>query len=109
MKFDVRTACICIYAEESALLEAGINFIIFNDTIMFFIIGRRQCRNATLYVTHNPCRQCSKKIIQSGIKRIIYTHEYPASLQSIHQLFDEANIELDKQKIESIALLRLNR
>ncbi len=31
---------------------------------------------ATLYMTLSPCRECSKLIIQSGIKRIIYKEEY---------------------------------
>jgi len=31
---------------------------------------------ATLYVTYSPCKDCSKLIIQSGIKRIFYAEEY---------------------------------
>lgn len=31
---------------------------------------------ATLYVTTSPCIECSKLIIQAGIKRIVYSHEY---------------------------------
>jgi dCMP deaminase len=31
---------------------------------------------ATLYVTYSPCRDCSKLIIQSGIKLVIYKEEY---------------------------------
>jgi dCMP deaminase len=31
---------------------------------------------ATLYVTASPCIECSKLIIQSGIKRVIYGEEY---------------------------------
>ena len=31
---------------------------------------------ATLYVTYSPCKECSKLIIQSGIKRIIYSEDY---------------------------------
>jgi dCMP deaminase len=29
--------------------------------------------NATLYVTTSPCLECAKLIIQSGIKRVVYT------------------------------------
>jgi len=32
--------------------------------------------DATLYVTLSPCFECSKTIIQSGIKRVCYTEEY---------------------------------
>ena len=31
---------------------------------------------ATLYVTTSPCIECSKLIIQSGIKRVVYNEKY---------------------------------
>ena len=31
---------------------------------------------ATLYVTASPCIECSKLIIQSGIKRVVYGEKY---------------------------------
>ena len=31
---------------------------------------------ATLYVTTSPCLECSKLIIQAGIKRVVYSDEY---------------------------------
>lgn len=31
---------------------------------------------ATLYVTTSPCMECSKLIIQSGIKRVVYSEHY---------------------------------
>lgn len=31
---------------------------------------------ATLYVTDSPCIECSKLIIQSGIKRVVYARQY---------------------------------
>lgn len=31
---------------------------------------------ATLYVTMQPCMECSKLIIQSGIKRVVYVESY---------------------------------
>jgi dCMP deaminase len=32
--------------------------------------------NATLYVTTSPCIECTKLIIQSGIKRVVFTEAY---------------------------------
>ena len=32
--------------------------------------------NATLYVTTSPCLECSKLIIQSGIKRVVFCDRY---------------------------------
>jgi dCMP deaminase len=34
------------------------------------------CENATLYITLSPCRECSKLIHQSGIKRVVYQNGY---------------------------------
>ena len=31
---------------------------------------------ATLYVTASPCIECAKLIIQSGIKRVVYSEKY---------------------------------
>ncbi len=39
----------------------------------------RSTQNAdgsTLYVTVSPCRECSKLIFQSGIKRVVYYEQY---------------------------------
>ena len=33
-------------------------------------------QDATLYVTAAPCIECSKLIIQAGIKRVVYKDEY---------------------------------
>ena len=36
----------------------------------------QSCDGATLYITHSPCRDCSKLILQSGIKRVVYLEDY---------------------------------
>ena len=47
---------------------------------------------ATLYVTHQPCAICTKLLISSGIKRIVYGYDYPDEFSM--KLLKEANIEL---------------
>ena len=37
--------------------------------------AKEDLENATIYVTLFPCNQCSKQIIQAGIKRIIYKED----------------------------------
>lgn len=32
--------------------------------------------NATLYITDSPCMECAKLIIQSGIRRVVYSKKY---------------------------------
>jgi len=34
------------------------------------------CEGATLYITLSPCKECSKLIHQSGIKRVVYQIGY---------------------------------
>ncbi len=34
------------------------------------------CEGATLYITLSPCKECSKLIHQSGIKRVVYMQDY---------------------------------
>jgi dCMP deaminase len=36
----------------------------------------QSCENATLYITLSPCKECSKLIHQSGIKRVVYKNGY---------------------------------
>jgi len=36
----------------------------------------QSCEGATLYITLSPCRECSKLIHQSGIKRVVYQMGY---------------------------------
>ncbi len=36
----------------------------------------QSCNGATLYITLSPCKECSKLIHQSGIKRVVYENEY---------------------------------
>lgn len=36
----------------------------------------QSCDGATLYITLSPCKDCSKLIHQSGIKRVVYQNGY---------------------------------
>jgi len=55
--------------------------------------------DATLYITDSPCMECAKLIIQSGIKRVVYSNTY-RNLDGL-DLLKRAGIELvfiDKEK-----------
>ncbi|MBQ7194059.1 MAG: dCMP deaminase family protein [Bacteroidales bacterium] len=49
---------------------------------------------ATLYVTASPCIECSKLIIQAGIKRVVYRDEY--RLTDGIDLLKAAGVEVEK-------------
>jgi dCMP deaminase len=46
------------------------------NAIMKVARSTNDCKNATLYLTLSPCKECSKLIHQAGIKRLVYLDEY---------------------------------
>ena len=52
----------------------------------------QSCEGATLYITLSPCKECSKLIHQSGIKRVVYQHGYRDD--SGVQFLEKAGIEV---------------
>lgn len=50
--------------------------------------------DATLYVTSSPCLECSKLIIQAGIKRVVFSENY--RLEDGINLLKRANIEVEQ-------------
>lgn len=53
---------------------------------------------ATIYVTHYPCLNCMKSILQAGIKRIVYLNDYRNNPISA-KLASEAGVDIiHKQK-----------
>ena len=49
---------------------------------------------ATLYVTSSPCIECSKLIIQAGIKRVVFTENY--RLEDGINLLKRADIDVEQ-------------
>ena len=49
------------------------------NAIMKVAASTQSSQGATVYVTLSPCRECSKLIFQSGIKRVVYHNEYKDS------------------------------
>lgn len=59
---DGLTLWYVLHAEANAILK---------------VAGSTQsCEGATLYITLSPCKECSKLIHQSGIKRVVYQEGY---------------------------------
>lgn len=53
---------------------------------------------ATLYVTASPCIECAKLIIQSGIKRVVYSEKY--RLEDGIELLNRAGVEVEFIEVE---------
>ena len=54
--------------------------------------------DSTLYVTASPCLECSKLIIQAGIKRVVYKDAY--RLQDGPDLLKKAGIEVEQVDVD---------
>lgn len=63
--------CMCLHAEENALL----------------FVSRSDLCNSTMYVTLLPCISCTKKIIQCGIRRVVYISDYESITSEISKKY----------------------
>ncbi|MGJ9381672.1 ComE operon protein 2 [Salipaludibacillus sp. CF4.18] len=58
---------------------------------------------AEIYVTHFPCLNCCKSLIQAGIKKVIYAKEYknhPFALE----MFEQSGVEVEQVELEEMIL-----
>jgi len=56
---------------------------------------------AEIYVTHFPCLQCAKQLIQGGIKTVYYAEDYRNHPYAI-ELFEEAGVATKKVPLTSL-------
>ncbi|MDN3641529.1 dCMP deaminase family protein [Lutimonas halocynthiae] len=62
------------------------------NAILKVASSTQACQGATLYITLSPCKDCSKLIHQSGIKRVVYANAYKD--ESGIDFLNKANIEI---------------
>lgn len=55
--------------------------------------------NSEIYVTHFPCLQCCKSIIQAGIKAVYYAEDYKNHPYAV-ELFNQAGVKTEKVEIK---------
>lgn len=68
------------------------------NAILKVAASSQSCKDATLYITLSPCRECSKLIHQAGIKRLVYKKAYRDT--SGLEFLEKAGVELVNLKIE---------
>jgi dCMP deaminase len=59
---DGNTKWHVLHAEANAILKVA--------------SSTQSCHGATLYLTLSPCKECSKLVLQAGIKRLVYAMAY---------------------------------
>ncbi|MGP2569772.1 deoxycytidylate deaminase [Ornithobacterium rhinotracheale] len=83
---DNQTKWYVLHAEANAILKVAASI--------------QSCEGATLYITLSPCKECSKLIYQSGIKRVVYIDQY--SDTSGLEFLAKAGVEITQISAEEI-------
>ncbi|KAI1763996.1 cytidine deaminase-like protein [Hypoxylon sp. FL1150] len=87
------STCLCLHAEENALLEAG----------------RERIRDGSvLYCNTCPCLTCSIKIVQVGISEVVYNQGYSMDTDTA-QVFRNAGIKLRQFSPPANGLIHLEK
>lgn len=73
-----REVCLGLCAEQYAISKAAERGIALN--------------NATIYVSTYPCRVCCSLIVNSGIKRVVYSEKYPSVITQ--DILTDAGVEV---------------
>ena len=63
----------------------------------------KSLKESTIYVTHFPCNECAKAIVQSGIKKVIYFSDKHKNLESTvasRTILKNAGVEIVNLKME---------
>ncbi|MDB4083200.1 dCMP deaminase family protein [Vicingaceae bacterium] len=63
------------------------------NAIMKVAKSTNNSNGATLYITLSPCRECSKLVLQSGIKRVVYLNSYKDD--SGIKFLEKAGVEIE--------------
>lgn len=79
--FKVLEICRSLHAEENAILN-----LVSNSNLQDY----SDCK---LYTTTYPCNLCANKIVQIGIKKVIFFQPYP--VEDAKRIFDEAKVKTE--------------
>ena len=66
------------------------------NAILKVASSTQSCKDSTLYITLSPCKECSKLIHQSGIKRVVYANQYKDTFGL--EFLEKAGVELSYLK-----------
>lgn len=76
--------CLCSHGEENAIVQSAYHGVSING--------------ATIYTTFSPCLLCTKMIINSGLREVVYNVNYPLGGTAL-KLLKEARIKVRKLKV----------
>ncbi len=77
--------CVCSHGEENAIVQAAYHGISIKD--------------AVLYSTFAPCLQCTKMIINAGIREVVFNAHYPLNDTAL-QIMQQAGVTLRQIELD---------
>lgn len=83
LKDERKDLCICVHAEENALIQSAYHGI--------------ATKGAVMYTTVAPCILCAKAIINAGISEVVYIEDHQDELGK--ELLKEGGVKVKKGKI----------
>ena len=94
------------WGREGDFLETKYPYVVHAE-LNAILNSIKSLKNSTIYVTHFPCNECAKAIVQSGIKKVVYFSDKHKDLETTmasKKILENANVEishinLDKEKI----------
>ena len=87
--------------------QVGACIIVVHAELNAILNSIKSLKNCTIYVTHFPCNECAKAIVQSGIKKVIYFSDKHKSLDSTkasRRIFENARVETIHLEIKKEAI-----
>jgi len=72
--------CRAVHSEQNAIIQCALYGV--------------PIEGSTIYVTHQPCTICTKILINSGVKRIVYEKPYPDEFAQ--SLLKEAGVKIEQ-------------
>lgn len=70
--------------------------------------NKEKLKNSTIYVTLFPCVECTKRIIQNKIKKVVFLRKYSSKEQvmAAKYMLEKANVEVEMFDIEGLHNLK---
>lgn len=78
--------CLAVHSESNCILQASKYGVAIDGMVM--------------YCTHKPCSDCTKLLINAGIKTVYYKNEYPSELT--HFMADQTEVEITLVHVKNI-------
>jgi len=74
--------------ERSSLVVGNSGFLHAEENALFHLCKPYELRsNLIMLCTHKPCSMCAKRIVNSGIQRVVYQNDYVDSENETDEIF----------------------